>query len=170
MSKRIFTAQNQTYTPTATAATLANASYMGIQGGGSTQIVDILEVLISGYATTSTVAAMQLTPASTTPTTPTALASPNSDGPANASATALATTVTTYVAAGTGPQATASATAAKLNLGLNLFGGIIRWNAAPTQQITLVGNAANTGSYVLFNFATGGNSGPANAHIIYEPY
>jgi len=171
MAKRIFTAQAQTFTAQATAATLTNATYMGIQGGTSTQIVDILEILVSGFASASTVAAMVFAPASTAPTTPTALASPNSDGPAVANATALSTVVTTYVAASTGPQASASATVAKLNLGMNLFGGIVRWNAAPTQQIQLIGNVANTGSYLLFNSSTGGgSSGAANAHIMYEPY
>jgi hypothetical protein len=171
MAKRIFTAQGQTFTAQATAATLTNATYMGIQGGASTQIVDVLEILVSGFASASTVAAMEFLPASTAPTTPTALASPNSDGPAVANATALSSVVTTYVAAGTGPQASAATSVAKLNLGMNLFGGIIRWNAAPTQQIQIIGNSATTGSYLLFNSSTGGGaSGAANAHIMYEPY
>jgi hypothetical protein len=90
----------------------------------------------------------------------------------NTSATALASPAVPYFAAGTGPQASASATVPRLNLSLNLFGGIIRWNAAPTQQITLVGNAASTGSFVLYNNSTQGTgvTGVANAHIIYEPY
>ena len=171
MAKRIFTAQNQTFTAQATAATLTNATYMAIQGNATTQVVDILEILVSGMATASTVAAMQFLPMSTLGATPTALATPNSDGPAMVNTTALASVVTTYVAATTGPQASSSATVTKLNLGLNLFGGIIRWNAAPTQQITLVGNAVTTGGFCLFNSSTGGgSSGLANAHIIYEPY
>jgi len=171
MAKRLFTAQAQSFTAQATAATLTNATYMGIQGGNSTQVVDILEILISGFASASTVAGFTFSPASTTPTTPTALASPNSDGPLVANATALSTVVTTYVAAGTGPQASNSATVAKLNLGMNAFGGIIRWNAAPTQQIQSIGNATTTGSWLLFNSSTGGGTtASANAHIMYEPY
>jgi hypothetical protein len=171
MAKRLFTAQAQSFTAQATAATLTNATYMGIQGGASTQIVDVLEILVSGFASASTVAGFVFCPASTAPTTPTALASPNSDGPLVANATALATVVTTYVAAGTGPQASASTSVPKLNLGMNAFGGIIRWNAAPTQQIQLIGNTATTGSFLLFNSSTGGGStASANAHIMYEPY
>lgn len=171
MAKRVFTAQNQSFTAQATAATLTNATYMGLQGGNSTQIVDILEIFMNGMASASAVSGMQLCPASTTPTTPTALASPNSDGPMVANATALSTVVTTYVAAATGPQAASSATVPHLIVGANFFGGVVRWNAAWTQQIQSIGNAANTGSWLLFNSSTGGGAtGACNAHIIYEPY
>jgi hypothetical protein len=58
-----------------------------------------------------------------------------------------------------------------LNLALNLFGGIVRWNATPTQQWQIIGNTAPGGESVLWNSATaGGSTGLANAHIIYEPY
>ena len=172
MTKRLFTAQNQTWTAQATNTALTNATYMGIQGGSTTQVVDILEILVSGFASASTVAAFTFSPGGT-PTTPTALASPNSDGPLNQNGTALVSgsTVITYVAAGTGSTASNAATVSKINLGMNAFGGIIRWNAAPTQQYTLIGNAATTGVGILFNSSTGGGStAAANAHIMYEPY
>lgn len=171
MAKRTFTAQGQTFTAQATGATLTNATYMGLQGGNTTQIVDILEIFMNGMASASAVSGMVFLPASTAPTTPTALASPNSDGPNVINATALSTTVTTYVAAATGPQASASTTVPKIIVGANFFGGVVRWNAAPTQQIQSIGNAVNAGSWLLFNSSTGGGaSGAANCHIIYEPY
>lgn len=170
MAKRIFTAQNQTFTAQATNTALTNATYMGIQGGGSTQIVDILEIFMNGMASASAVNGMTFTAAGT-PTTPTALASPNSDGAMVANATALSTTVVTYVAAATGPSASNATTVPKLIVGANFFGGVVRWNAAWTQQVQLIGNASATGSFVLFNSSTGGGAnGAANAHIIYEPY
>jgi hypothetical protein len=172
MAKRLFTAQAQSWTAQATNTALTNATYMALQGGSSTQVVDILEVLVSGFASASTVAAFTLTPGGT-PTTPTALATPNSDGPMQQNATALVSgsTVIPYVAAATGSTASNSATVSKVNLGMNAFGGIIRWNAAPTQQYTLIGNAATTGVAVLFNSSTGGGAtASANAHIMYEPY
>lgn len=171
MAKRLFTAQNQSFTAQATNTALTSSTYMAIQGGSSTQIVDILEIMLSGFATVGTVAGFTFGPCST-PTTPTALASPNSDGPMNQNATALVagSTVIPFVAAATGPSASNAATVAKLNLGMNAFGGIIRWNAAPTQQYTLIGNASTTGVAVLFNSSTGGgSSASANAHIMYEP-
>jgi len=65
-----------------------------------------------------------------------------------------------------------------INVGLNTFGGIIRWNAAPTQQFTLIGNAifaagppVTFGQAILLNMSAGtGASTTANVHIIYEPY
>ena len=134
----------------------------------STQIVDIDEVLVSGTQSASTIGAFIGTQMSTFATTPTALAAPTSDGPSVQNSTP--TIQTTYVAAATGPTASNSTTAPKLNFTLNMFGGIVRWNAAPTQQYTCVGNAA-PGGFILINATAGtGASGTANAHIIYEPY
>lgn len=171
MAKRLFTAQAQSFTAQATGATLTNATYMGIQGANTTQIIDILEIFMNGQASASAVSGMTFQPASTAPTTPTALATPNSDGPLNASATALASPAVTYVAAATGPQASALTTVPKVVVGANFFGGVVRWNAAPTQQITSVGNAVNLGTWLLFNSSTGsGTTGAAMTHIMYEPY
>lgn len=167
MTKRLFTAQAQSWTAQATGGALTSATYMSIFSPTSGVVVDIDEVLISGFATSSTVMAMNLTQVSSLSATNTALATPNSDAPMVAYGSALATPIVSLVAAGTGPTASAAATAAKLNLGLNGFGGIIRWNAAPTQQYTIVGATAPNGQCVLFNSSTGGGAtGSANAHII----
>jgi hypothetical protein len=169
MAKRVFASPNVTYAPTA--VNVAATQWMGLKGGATTQIVDLLEFLISGMATSSAVGGFNVAFSSTLAATPTALASPGSDGPMLVNATALASTVIPHFAAATGPVPSNSASLPKLNLGLNMFGGIIRWNAAPTQQWTQVGNAVNGGESVLWNSSTaGGASGLANAHIIYEPY
>lgn len=171
MAKRLFNAQGQTFTATAYTTALTNATYLALKGGTSTQLIDVLEVLVSGMATASTVAAVELDRSSTIGTTPTALAAPNSDGPMNPATAALSSVPVSYVAASTGPQASNTTTDGRLNLGLNLFGGIIRWNAAPTQQWSILGSTAPLGESVLFNSSTGGgSSGLANAHIMYEPY
>ena len=171
MAKRLFFAGNQTFTAQAYTTSLTNATYMGLKGGTATQMIDLLEVLVSGMATASTVTALQLTRVSTVETTPTALASPNSDGPMVPATAPLANVPVSFVAAATGPQASAVTSDAKLNLGMNVFGGIIRWNAAPTQQWQILGNTADNGETLLFNSTTsGGLSGAANAHFLYEPY
>src|SRR5215475_14806919 len=136
MAKRTFMTQNQTFTAQTAGAALTNATYMGIVGGSTTQVVDVLEVLISGMASASTVAAMDFSAVATVATTPTALAAPNHDFGMNQYITALTSPVTTYVAAANGPVTSTAVTGLTLNLALNLFGGIIRWNAAPTQQVT----------------------------------
>jgi hypothetical protein len=170
MAKRLFTALGQTFTAQAVSANLTNATYMALKGGSATQYIDVLEVLVSGKAVASIVAAMELTRIVTIDNVPTALASPNSDGPMNPFTAALGAVPVSFVAASTGPFVSNVTTDAKLNLALNLFGGIIRWNAAPTQQWSQYGNAADTGESVLFNSSSaGGSSGLADAHIMYEP-
>jgi len=171
MAKRVVANVSKTWAPTAN--NVAVTQWIAVKGGTATQIIDCLEFLLSGMATSSIPMSIQTAYSSTlggTPTTPPAL--PDSDGPMVVNATALATTVVAYTAATTGPTPNAASTLPRLNLGLNVFGGIIRWNAAPTQQWTSVGNAVNGGETVLFADSSAGQSGSGalNAHIIYEPY
>jgi hypothetical protein len=172
MAKRIFT-WGGTFSASAygAAAGASNTGFMGLKGGTATQIVDWLEVLVSGTQSNSAVAGMVVRYSSTLGATPTALAVPGTDGPMNASATALANVVVAYFAATTAPTISNAVTLPTLQLGLNAFGGILRWNAAPTQQWTQVGNAINGGESVLFNTNSlpNGVTTTANAHIIYEP-
>lgn len=172
MAKRIFTSANLTYTAAAAGSAISTGStYMALKGGTGTQLIDILEVLVSGKATTSTVAAMELDRVSTLESTLTTLAAPHSDGPMNPATATLTSAPAPFVTATTQPTPSNTVTDARLNLGLNLFGGIIRWNAAPTQQFTMLGNTASFGETILWNSSTaGGSSGLADAHIIYEPY
>jgi hypothetical protein len=173
LAKRIFTSANITYTASAAGSATAgsSATFMALKGGSATQTTDVLEILVSGKATSSTVAAMNFARASTLETTPTALAAPHSDGPLHPATAALGAPVVTFVAASTGPTPSNTVTDAHLNLALNLFGGIIRWNAAPTQQWTIVTATAPLGESLLWNSSTaGGSTGLADAHIIYETY
>lgn len=174
MAKRIFTSQGLTFTASAAGSVATTSGYMALKGGSATQLIDVLEVMITGMATSSTVGALNLARASTLETTPTALAAPHSDGGMFPNITALVSgdTVIPFVAAGTQPTPSNTVTDAKLNLALNLFGGIVRWNAAPQQQWMILGETAPGGESVLWNSSTqgGGVTGLANAHIIYEPY
>jgi len=170
MSKRAFHATN--YTPTAQADTtaLTNATYQALKAGAST-LLQIIEVMIEGLGGSSTPTLMQLARASTLETTPTALASPNSDGFMNPLSSALSVTSTAFVAAATGPQRSATTTDAKLDLNLNAFGGIVRWQAAPGEEWTIFGAstvAAPAGESILSAF-TGGSVGAVSSHLIYEP-
>ena len=169
MAKRSFFAQNWTPGTVADGSALANNTYMAMKGGSSTQTTDILEVEITGLAGASGPTPMTLARVSTIETTPTALANPNSDGPLHPATAALGAVVVTFVAAATGPSRSNAVGDARLNMGINAFGGIIRWNAAPTQQWTMVGNTAPLGECVLSNQAYG-TPGLIQAHIIYEPY
>lgn len=173
MAKRLFNTGAVAWTNQVYSAALTSSTYMSLLGASATQTTDILEILISGTSSASNVAAFELCRSSGTVTSgATALASPNSDGPMHPATAALAAPVVAQIAATTNPQPSAVITDAKLNLTLNSFGGIIRWNAAPTQQWTMVGASTGFGVSILFNSTTSGatSAAAANAHIIYEPY
>jgi len=175
MAKRVFSTFGVSFVAQAIGSIITNAnSYMALRAPGGSQLVDILEVLISGTVSTSTIGAFLLDRASTNSATETALAAPNSDGGAYSGITALATNpIVSCITATTQPIPSNATTDARLNLGLNTFGGIIRWNAAPTQQFQMLGSAAPGAEVVLLNTNSSGAGGvttTANAHIIYEPY
>ena len=54
-----------------------------------------------------------------------------------------------------------------INLSFNAFGGIVRWVAAPGEELTIVGNTAPLGTLSLSCW-TGGTPGLLGGHIIYE--
>jgi len=178
MAKRNFNTFGVTFPATALATAATTSGYMAMVGSSTTQVTDINEILITGTASSSTIGAFAFIPISTAQTGgASALVAPNSDGPMQSNATPVINT--TFIAAvTTQPQASNGITAPKINVGLNTFGGILRWNAAPTQQMTLIGNAifaAGTpvtfGQAMLLNMSAGtGASTTANVHIIYEPF
>jgi hypothetical protein len=175
MAKRIFQATGYLATATSDSATgLANGTFQAIRGATATQKVDILEVLISGLATASNVSVMQLARSGLLGASTSALARPNTDGPEDASTAALLSPVLTYVAVSAGavsPARSSATTDARLNLSINAFGGIIRWNAAPTQQWNMIGNTVPGGETILSASNDGaGASTTVSSHIIYEPY
>ena len=171
MAKRAFHANNWTPTATADTSTLSSATYMGIQGGSSTQLVNILEILINGQATTSAPTMLQLARDSTVcaSTGLGVLAAPNSCGPMHPSTAALAAPTSPNVAVATAPQRSAVTTYGRLELGLNAFGGIMKWNPyTPDMAFSILGNTASLGECSLSSY-TGGSVGNVSAHIIFEP-
>jgi hypothetical protein len=173
MAKRIFTSGNMTFAATAHAAQATSGGYMSLTGSTGTQITEVLEILITGKAIATTICATYLARESTLGTgAASALTGANSEGPLHFATAPLASPVVDAVAYATNQPIPSSAiTDAKLQLGLNLFGGIIRWNASPTQQWTMIGNTAPGGGTILWNNSSaGGVSGLADAHIIYETY
>jgi hypothetical protein len=169
MARRVFAAV--TYTPTATADTIAltNATYQAINGGGAAQVINVKQIRCLGQAVASAVNIMQFARNSTVGVTPTALAAPNSDGPLHTATAALAVVPVTYVAAGTGPLRSAVTTLPRLNLSFNAYGGTSLWDAAELEggAWVLVGNATSVESSL--SAFTGGNVGLMGSHIIYEP-
>lgn len=170
MAKRIF--QQATWTPTATADGgtnfLANTTYMAIENPGASTALNVIEIYEGGQASASSINIMQFARSVAVGTTPTALATPNSDGPLNSFTQSLSTAIITYVAASTGPARSSVSTQARLNLAFNTFGGIVRWVAAPGEEWGIVGTTASASGSTLSAF-TGGSAGLMGAHIVYEP-
>jgi hypothetical protein len=169
MAKRVFQAPNFTPSTQADASALTSATYMAIKGGSGTQKIDILEVYVVGAASSAAPTALCLARASTIETTPTALAIPATDGPLDPATAALANPPVTFTAAGTGPQRSIATTDARLSVAINAFGGSLRYNSAPTQQWSLLGNTAQFGETLLSSQNVQA-PGLLNAHILYEPY
>lgn len=166
MGKRSFSFTNWTPTATADTVALANDTYMALKGASATARNEIVEVYMAGMvASTSSPTFMQLAYSSTLGITPTALATTSTDGPLDPSSVTGATV--TYRAAGTGPQRAATVTLPRLNLGINAWGGIVRWVAGHREEFIIYGASVSGGEGVLSAF-TGGTVGALNAHIIYE--
>lgn len=177
MAKRIFATTAASFTASAGGSAVALGSnstpnWMALKGGSGTQLIDILEVLFSGKAAASVVMAMYLVRVATLEGAITALAAPQADGPMHPATAALAAPPVPFcVATTSGPVPSNAVTDGRLQLGNNGFGGIVRWNAAPTQQFTMLGNTASFGESILYNDSTGnGATALGDAHIIYEPY
>jgi hypothetical protein len=166
MAKRSLS--NSGLTPTATADTTAilDSTHLGvIQGGSSTQRVNILEVQMGGQAGASSPSLMVLARDSTVAATVTH-GTGSRDAALDAATAALAAPPVVGNAHTTDPQR--SSTLHLLQLAFNAFGGIIRWVAAPGEEISIVGNTASLGEVSLSAF-TGGTTGAMSSHIIYEP-
>ena len=170
MAKRIFSYRNWTPTVTADTTALANNTYQAIKGGSATQLINCLEFYIAGMASASSVTPTSFARSSTIALTVGPLPLQASDGPAHPSTAALAAPPVTFTQAGTGGQRSAASTDAHLMLGLNAFGGIVRYNAAPGQEFSLLGNTAPLGEGYLSGDIVGAGAGLINSHIMYEPF
>lgn len=153
-----------TWTPVAVADTtnFTDAGHMSLQGGSSTQVNKIIEVFMGGQATASAPCIMLLARDSTVGATLSVGRLAALD-PATA---ALAAPPVVFNTATTKPQR--SATLSLLNLSFNAFGGIVRWVAAPYEEVGMLGNTASFGEISLSAY-TGGSPGLMGSHFIFEP-
>lgn len=158
-----------TWTPIAVADTVANtnAGYQTLQGGNATQTINLIEVYMGGQAGASSPSIMMVARDSTFAGTPGALAAPNGLTPLNPSTAALAAPPLGIISGTTNPQR--SSTSKLLNLSYNAFGGIVRWVAAPGEELGILGNVTLFGELTLSAF-TGGTPGLTGSHLIFEPF
>lgn len=154
-------------TPTATADTtnLVDSTYpLILQGGSTTMRLNVNEVYVGGEASaSSSPTIMVLARDSTVAATVTAGTTRNAatDG----STVAPGTLATVGHIATTKPQR--SSTLHLLHLSFNAYGGIVRWQARPGEELSVVGNTASLGEMSLSAF-TGGTTGATSGHVLYE--
>jgi hypothetical protein len=165
MAKWSFASEGFTPVAVLDTAAFTDNGYMGLMGGSTTQRINIEEVYLAGLAASSTPTPMVLSRDSTVQATPTALTTAQSNAALDPATAALAAPQVAFTASTTKPQR--SATLAKLTLGLNAFGGIVRWVAAPGSELRILGNTASLGEASLSCY-TGGTPGLVAAHILYE--
>lgn len=168
MSKRIF--QQSTFTPTQQADGVLTGSWMAIKPGSATDIMKIGKIVLAGQAATSAINAMCMARSSALGITPTALALPNSDGPANTNATPVTTVPVAFVAAATAPNRSPAATIARLNLVFNAFGGLMTWQTNPgsEEEWTSFGNATTSQSESVLSAYNVGAPGAMSGEFFYE--
>lgn len=166
MAKRSFKVATWTPVAVADAVNYTDNGYMGLMGGSTTQRINLIEVYLGGQAGASSPSLMILSRDSTVQATPTALSTGQSDAALDPASAALAAPPVSFTASTTKPQR--SATLGLLNLSYNAFGGIVRWVAAPGEEIGILGNTASLGEVSLSAY-TGGTPGLSGSHLIYEP-
>jgi len=131
-----------------------------LQGGSSTQRLNINEVYIGGEDAASNPTTMILARDST-------VAATGISGGRNAmldgSGTAPGTVAIFGSTSTTKPQR--SATLHLLHLTLNTYGGISRWQARYGEEISVVGNTASLGEVSLSSIT---GTGKTSGHILYE--
>lgn len=154
---------------TADGSSLTASTYMALAGGTTTQLSFVDEVYMGGQAASTAPLIMLLGHNSTVVATPTALSTPNSNGPVHPSAGVLTAPAVGAITGGTQAIRSNSVSLAKKNFTFNAFGGLVRANYANTQdRFGILGSAASLGELSLSSF-TGSTAGAAiGAHVLYE--
>lgn len=161
---------NISFTPTAVAdtANFTDNGMVALQGASATQRINILEVYEGGQHTASAANYMILA-RDVVFGAGTVTAGTNGRGPAalDGATAALAAPPVLYGAVVTtkGQRSTSHL----LQLSFNAFGGIVRWVAAPGEEIGQVGNTQPLGETSLTSF-TGSGAGLMSTHWIFEPF
>jgi len=158
------------FTSVTTAATadttnLANTTYGTIiQGGNTTQRINLIEIYMGGEASASSAPQIMVV-ARDSQVGGTVVAGSTRNALLDGSGTAPATTAVVGNSATTVPQR--SSTLHLFHLSFNAYGGIVRWVSRQGEEPSVVGNTASLGEVSLSAY-TGTTAGPISGHVIYE--
>lgn len=161
---------NVSLTPVAVADTTAftDSGYTALQGGSTTQRINILECMLTGQGTASSAGIILLARDSTVAITAiTAGTNGRAVAALDPASAALGAPPLTVGASTTKPQR--SSTLVLANLSFNQFGGIVRWVAAPGEELGLLGNTASFGEASISAY-TGSGVQPFGTTIVFEPF
>jgi len=163
-----WTATRNNWTPVAVGdtANMTAAGFMALQGGSSTQRINLLEVYMGGLSSVAAPAQMLVARDSTvfSGSTSNAVKVVSLDP---ATAALAAPPLGQDVGSTTLPQR--SSTLYLLTLGFNAFGGIVRWVAAPGEEVGILGNTESFGEVSLSSASTG-TPGLMSSHFVFEPF
>jgi hypothetical protein len=153
--------QSKTMTAVADTTNMTDNGYATfLQGGSSTMQLRVNEVYIGGESSASTPTTMVLARDSTVAATG---ISGNFNAALDGSGVAPGTLAVFGSVSTTKPQR--SSTLHLLQLSLNTFGGIARWQARYGEEITTIGNTGSLGE-VSLSSVTG--AGIVSGHVLYE--
>jgi hypothetical protein len=164
MAKWSATQNNWTPTAVADATNFTNSGYFAWQGGSPTQRANFLELYMGGLAGASAPAQMIVARDSTVGATGLSGGTLAALDPATA---ALAAPPLQFSTSTTKPQR--SATLYLLLPVFNAFGGVVRLNQPPGQEIGLLGNTASFGEISLSHASTG-TPGLMGCHFIVDVF
>lgn len=157
---------NWTPAAIADATNLTTLQFQALQGGSTTQRMNVLELYMGGLAGASAPAQMLFARDSTVfagvVSNATKVVSLDP-----ATAALAAPPLGSNVGSTTLPQRSASLYL--LTPAFNAFGGIVRWVAAPGEEIGVLGNTASFGEVSLSSASTG-TPGLMASHFIFEPF
>ena len=143
---------------------LTNSNYgLALQGGSSTQRLNLIEIYMGGEASASS--APQIMVLARDSTVGVTGAGTNRNALLDGSGTAPATTALYYNSYTTAPQR--SATLHLLHLSFNAYGGIVRWVSRQGEEPSVVGNTASLGEVSLSAYS-GTTAGAISGHVLYE--
>lgn len=161
MARYSLTFQSKTMVAVADTAAMTDSGYATfLQGGGAAMQLKLNEVYIGGEDTASTPTVMVLARDSTVAATG---ISGNMNALVDATSTAPGTVAVFGCVSTTKPQR--SSTLHLLQLSLNTYGGISRWQARYGEEIVMYGASASLGE-VSLSSVTG--TGKVSGHILYE--
>jgi hypothetical protein len=161
MARYTLTFQSKTMIPVADTSAMTDNGYATfLQGGSSTQRLAVNEIYAGGEDTASTPTTLVASRDSTVAATG---ISGNMNALMDASAVAPGTAPVFGCVSTTKPQR--SSALHLLQLSLNTYGGIARWQARHGEELTVVGNTASLGELSLSS-VTG--AGKISGHILYE--